>query len=624
VANAMLLVSDEAMIEYAKNILAPDYPDIELATAFHHQAVDLLKIRSAQGTEVVAARAGTALAIKQAQLNLAIVEIPLTSFDIIRAVKEDRLRGKNIAIVTYAETILGIDTIGDLLDINIWQCTMEYGQSPEQTIREAISSGAQVIMGGARVVERAVAMGISCSLIKAGKESLLQAAREIKQIQQALEAEAAKRSFFSTVLDHAHDGIVTIDKDHLITAFNPVAEKIVKTVKASALGQPIAMVLPQLQLNETAASKRSAMHQIVNIRGTRIMCNKVPIVVKGKSFGAVATFQEISKIQQMEAVIRREIYARGHVANFTFADVVGNSLGIVTAVETAKDFAATKFNIMILGETGTGKEVFAQSIHNSSTRVNGPFVAINCAALPAHILESELFGYVGGAFTGANKEGKPGLFEVAHGGTIFLDEIAEMDYVNQGRLLRVLQEKSVVRLGSHKVLPVDVRVIAATNKDLELLMQQNKFRDDLYYRLNVLSLELPPLRERQQDISLYAKVFLQELSADAGWNFKLTPNAVRLLESYPWPGNIRELRNVMQRIAATAKGDLVDDNWLKGIFKQKKGCTSPPMTRDERMSREIKAALIETKGNYTAAAQQLGIHRLTLRRRMQKLGIEEY
>jgi len=618
----LFFLSDDAMIKYTREVLAPGYPDINLATAFSTKAAELLPPYIAQGVEVVAARAGTALAIKQAQLNIPVVEIPITSFDIIRAINENNLLEKNIAILTFSEMILGIDSLGEILGVKIWQYTMKFGQSYDEAVLEAWKNGAEVILGGAGVVEVATRHHLPCSLIKIGKESLLQAAREAKQIQQAIEIETAKRGFFSTILDYAYDGIVTIDNEHNITAFNPAAQNIVKINKAKAMGQPIEKIIPQLHLEKVSNNKQDDIHSIISLNGVKIMCNKIPIVVNGKSFGAVATFQEISKIQQMEAIIRQEIYARGHIAKFNFTDVVGDSTEIKTAIETAKDFAATSYSILILGETGTGKEVFAQSIHNESKRSKGPFVAINCAALPAHILESELFGYVGGAFTGASKDGKPGLFEVAHGGTIFLDEIGEMDYVNQGRLLRVLQERNVVRLGSYKVLPIDVRVIAATNKDLDLLIRENKFREDLYYRLNVLSMELPPLRARKPDIRLYVEAFLNELALGSSRNFTLSRDAIRFLEEYPWPGNVRELRNLLQRIAATSKMDVINSAILMGMFKLKKTNTPALSLREDRQIREIETALATSKGNYSAAAKILGIHRMTLRRRMQKLHIE--
>ncbi|MHC1759103.1 MAG: sigma-54 interaction domain-containing protein [Negativicutes bacterium] len=293
---------------------------------------------------------------------------------------------------------------------------------------------------------------------------------------------------------------------------------------------------------------------------------------------------------------------------------------IKRVVDIAKDYARTESNILITGETGTGKEVFAQSIHNHSQRKKGPFVAVNCAALPSQLLESELFGYVKGAFTGANKEGKPGLFEVAHGGTIFLDEISELDYVNQGRLLRVLQEKTVVRLGSDKVVPVDVRIIAATNKDLGLEVAEKKFRDDLFYRLNVLKLILPPLRERVIDIKDYAMNFLERYLPADRQSMTFRPGALRVLEKFDWPGNIRQLQNTIQRAAVLCKEPFINEATIAH-------CLDVPDKRPNLQSgltQEIEAirqALVKAKGKQTEAAKALGINRSTLWRKMQRLGI---
>ena len=236
-------------------------------------------------------------------------------------------------------------------------------------------------------------------------------------------------------------------------------------------------------------------------------------MIKGYSHGAVATFQPIGAIQASEQKIRLTSHKRGLIAKNTLADIAGESDPIVQAKEQAKLYAQSDSTVIIVGETGTGKEIFAQAIHNASPRARGPFVAINCAALPENLLESELFGYEGGAFTGARKEGKPGLFELAHGGTIFLDEIGEMSLAVQARLLRILEEREVMRLGGDRVIPVDVRVIAATNKDLFHKVTQKSFRQDLFYRLCVLQLRLPPLRERLEDIPHLLERFFKSWTA---------------------------------------------------------------------------------------------------------------
>jgi transcriptional regulator with PAS, ATPase and Fis domain len=615
----LFVLPDEIMVPHAKDVLTARYPDIQIVAVAPTESVEFIQQYMAAGTEIVAARGGIALRVKEARLNVAFVEIPVSSFDVIRAINEAKLHGKSIAVVALTAMVLGIEFLADVLGVYIRHYdVMDYDRNNEKAVLQAHADGAEVILGGILSVKAAMRHNIPGTLIKMGKESLLQAAQEAMHLQEVLEAEKVKRGFLSTIVDYAHDGIITIDKEHAITAFNPIAQKLTRVDTANALGKPLETILPQLNIN----TRKDFFDHIIDINGTKVMCDSVPIMVNSKSFGAVVTLQEISKIQQKEAMIRKETSARGHTANFSFKHIIGKSAAIINTIETARDFAATNSSILISGETGTGKEVFAQSIHRASNRAKGPFVAINCAALPAQLLESELFGYVAGAFTGAQKEGKPGLFEIAHGGTIFLDELAEMDYVNQGRLLRFLQEKTVVRLGSFKVLPVDVRVIAATNKDLESLVRDNKFRNDLYYRLNVLRLEIPPLKERKTDIRLYAEAFLVEFSARSNRKFHLTDDAIRFLEEYSWPGNIRECRNLMERITATSKKIEITASVLSSMLGRNLQASPPPSGKERRLVLEIRKALADARGNYTAAAELLGVNRSTLWRRMQKFNIE--
>lgn len=384
-----------------------------------------------------------------------------------------------------------------------------------------------------------------------------------------------------------------------------------------AIGQNIGSIWHGFEVSELIRTGQEELNKIVQVKNLNVICNKVPIVVNGQLNGVLITFQDITKIQQAEAHIRKEIYNKGHVAQNTFADILGPSGGITRAITLAKEFAATKSNILIVGETGTGKEIFAQSIHNHSPCGAGPFVAVNCAALPAQILESELFGYVGGAFTGANKEGKPGLFELAHGGTIFLDEIAEMDYTNQSRLLRVLQEKSIMRLGSDRVILVDVRVIAATNKDLRELVRTKRFREDLFFRLNVLKLELPPLRERTRDIRLMAEAFLSKHAA-SGRKLWINAPAMKKLESYHWPGNVRELQNTIERLIASCRTETVHAADVAAVLEKWHEYPVKTTFYDEQI-REINDALTKAKGVKSMAAKLLGIDRTTLWRRMRRL-----
>ncbi|MGI6424651.1 MAG: sigma-54 interaction domain-containing protein [Tepidanaerobacteraceae bacterium] len=247
--------------------------------------------------------------------------------------------------------------------------------------------------------------------------------------------------------------------------------------------------------------------------------------------------------------MRRELYLKGHVAQHTFEDIITCSSIMEKAISEARQFAQAEAAVVITGETGTGKELFAQSIHNTSQRKGGHFVAVNCAAVPENLLESELFGYEEGAFTGARRGGKKGLFELAHDGTIFLDEIGELPLKLQARLLRVLQEKAVIRVGGDRVIPINVRIIAATHRNLEASVKNGTFRQDLYYRLNVLRLSLPPLRERKDDIPLLIDRLLEKICNKTAKKPPLLSDAVlKIFCSYHWPGNVRELQNILERL----------------------------------------------------------------------------
>ncbi|HHV61280.1 MAG TPA: sigma 54-interacting transcriptional regulator [Firmicutes bacterium] len=369
--------------------------------------------------------------------------------------------------------------------------------------------------------------------------------------------------------------------------------------------------------------------KIRNIGGVQVITNRIPIVLDDRPVGAVVTFLDIGRIQSLEAKARKELATRGLVARVNFSDIIGSSGVMLRLIETARRYSQVDAPILICGETGTGKEMFAQAIHNASPRAGGPFVAVNCAALPESLLESELFGYVEGAFTGARRQGKLGLFELAHRGTIFLDEVSEMPLSVQARFLRVIQEKEVIRLGDDKVIPVDIRIIAATNRDLEALVQEGKFRRDLYYRLDVLNLTLPPLRERgREDIRACLEYFMRKCELRLGHPLKmLSPEDMEAVLNYRWPGNIRELENFVERLGALANPE--DGSVPAGLVKSMLSCNNALGDGDLRESNEgrarslreveleaIERALRECGGNKRKAAALLGISQTTLWRRL--------
>ena len=610
------LAPDEDMLATAKSTLAKTHPDILLEQGLLSAGVRKARTLAREGVEIVVTRGGTAAAIKEAQLGLTVVDVPITGLDMIRALEEARHCGRRIAVIAFPMMIMGIECLGPILDIDLRCYPIHSEFKAEANVIKALKEGAEVIIGGVIAMKASRKLNHPFVMIRSGAEGITQAILEAERIAEARRLEKVKSTLFQTVLDYAYEGIISIDQDRQVVTFNPEAERITRIDGKRAMSQKIQETLPQLKLERLLTTGKDELGQVIDIGKIQILCNKVPIRVQGTTIGAVATFQDTGKIQQWEANIRKKIYAEEHIATFTFADVIGTSRQIRHCVAVAEQFAAADASILISGETGTGKEVFSQSIHNASKRRQHPFVAINCAALPAQILESELFGYVGGAFTGASQKGKPGLLEIAHGGSLLLDEIAEMDYSLQSKLLRVIQEKKVMRLGSDRIQHTDLRLIAATNKNLKELVAANRFRADLYYRLNVLRLHIPSLRERPEDIEQYVATFLEQHTTKLNRRLRFSRAAMEVLIRHPWPGNVRELQNTIERIVAVCKQDTVQADMVRQMMREDEA--AEPYQRS--IVEPIRQALTNARGKKAEAAKLLGISRSTLWRRMKSLG----
>ena len=296
--------------------------------------------------------------------------------------------------------------------------------------------------------------------------------------------------------EKSHDGIIATNEENRISLFNPEAEKIFHRIKYEVLGKKLEDICSSI--NEKKLNEEEEL--LINIYNKQYLIKKSSIYVKDVNKGSIYSLQNISEMQKLERNIRKKLSSKGLVAKYSLEDTIGKSPACVKMKNKAKKYALTNSTILITGESGTGKEMLVQGIHNISDRAQGPFVALNCAALPENLLESELFGYVDGAFTGAKRGGRQGMFELAHGGTLFLDEMGEMPLSLQSRILRVLQEREVMPLGGESIIPIDVRIIAATNQNLSKMVEEGKFRSDLYYRLNILRIHMPTLAERKEDI----------------------------------------------------------------------------------------------------------------------------
>ena len=447
------------------------------------------------------------------------------------------------------------------------------------------------------------------------------------------------------VLDNPFEGMVIIDDQGVIRHFSRAIEPFYQITAAEAVGRHIREVIPTSGLLDVVRSGKPDCGNTFDMSGRKVIVNRYPIRLGGKIIGAVGKiiFHDLKafvalkhKIGELENTVRRyeleirEIYR----ARYSFEDVIGQSAKLSHAKDAAERLAASASPILLTGESGTGKEIFAQAIHQSSPRRDHSFIRVNCASIPSELFESELFGYKAGAFTGALKSGKPGKFELAHRGTIFLDEIGDLPLGLQAKLLRVLQEKEIEPLGSPRPKMIDFRVIAATNRDLEDRVRTGYFRRDLFYRLNVISIQLPPLREIREDIPILAGHFLMKLrDRSASVVSEIAPEVMAIFRAYDWPGNVRELENVMERALALCPGSTIQPEHLPaGLVQVQARPLSERADRDlkddlshravqEVEKEQLLEALRRSGGNRTEAAALLSIHRTTLYFRLKKHGI---
>lgn len=447
------------------------------------------------------------------------------------------------------------------------------------------------------------------------------------------------------VLDNPYEGTVIIDDQGIIRHFSKADEPFYGITAEEAVGRHIRDVVPKSGLPEVVRSGKPDFGDTFDMNGRKVIVNRYPIRHEGRIIGAVGKmiFHDLKafialkhKIRELESTVRRyeleirEIYQ----AKYSFEDVIGASGKLNRAKEIAMRLAPSDIPILLTAESGTGKEIFAHAIHQASSRRDRPFIRVNCASIPCELFESELFGYDAGAFTGALKSGKQGKFELAHKGTIFLDEIGDLPLGLQAKLLRVLQEKEIEPLGARRPKMIDFRVIAATNRDLEERVREGYFRKDLYYRLNVITITLPPLREIKEDIPVLAGHFLMKLRRRiASAVEEIAPEMMQWLMAYEWPGNIRELENVMERALSLCSGSSIKPEHLPEsmVHVQERPAPASPVQLSpgdplqlavfNAEKEQLVEALRRTGGNRTQAAALLNIHRATLYFRLKKYGI---
>ena len=598
--------------------------DIELHEFIAEQHREkLLALDKRRDIEVIVAGGGNAAMIASMGLETPLVKIQISGFDVMQALWRAQQIAKKAVFINYIEPIEQLERFASLFNIEVQQHTFNSVAQVVDTVLSVLQQPDSVIIGASHVCDIAESMQAKSVFIYS-QDAIHQALRAAEQLALSLQVERVKREKLEAILRSVHDGIIYIDANATVEEFNPAAETILGLKASDTLNQPIAKVIPNSGLERVFHSKKSQYNQLLKVGNTQILSNRIAVFNQGKIIGAVASFQDVKSIRKAEQSLRLNNFANGLVAKHSLDNFIGENSKIKTLLNRAKHFANTDAGILIQGATGTGKELIAQGIHLASKRASGPFVAINCASIPESLLESTLFGYDEGAFTGATKSGKTGLFELADKGSIFLDEIGELPFSLQGRLLRVLQERQIMRLGSNTLLNIDVRVIAATNRNLLEMISQKSFKDDLYYRLNVLNLSLPSLYERTEDIPLFINHFFRRHKLPREQYSTLISHTMPALLSYSWPGNIRELENLIERVATLLKAGIdrheitQEINHSLGIKLNIALATeeSAPLDMQQIERQHMQAVLLASNNNRSIAAKKLGISRSTLWRKL--------
>jgi propionate catabolism operon transcriptional regulator len=608
--------------------------DLRIVSRGFEDAVKEISAAGDAGPDVVVA-GGANGAFLKSRVAVPVVLINPTGFDVMHALARARRASASVALVTHGETPDEVRRFAAAYGIEVVFASYQSAEDAENCVLDLRDRGVGAVVGPGLVTDLAARAGMEAVFLysRASVRSAFDTALEVAQ---ATRSEALRRQRLDNLLQHMRDGVVALDAQGRVEAINRRLAVVLGIDATNAVGRSLLELAPDI----AAALPDADGDALGSVRGVSYVVHRGPLATHGAAAGTVLTFQESRAVERLDRTLRSTQRTQQFTARYRLDDLVGECASMQRVRSLVQRYAKSNATLLILGESGTGKEMVAQSMHHLSARRDFAFVAINCGAFPEALLESELFGYEEGAFTGARKGGKAGLIEVAHRGTLFLDEIGEMPLPLQSRLLRVLQEREVVRLGSTEPTRVDIRVIAATHRALTDGIAAGTFRADLYYRLNILNIALPPLRERPTDLMpLAVELLLQAAKREPQLRTRVRNAEVAgrvlaaigdSLSSYAWPGNVRELQNVIERIAVElADGDGTGVSALTSedlhsiapeLFETRSGARDEALTLRERSRHieadEIRSALASCNGDREAVCKALGISKTTLWRKL--------
>nr|WP_330395793.1 sigma 54-interacting transcriptional regulator [Clostridioides difficile] len=508
-------------------------------------------------------------------VNVPVIPMNMKSTDLLRAIEIAKKYSKKVVLI-LGDNEVSFDYVG-WRNVISTEITEEWFESKYEIRSKVVKYIDQkdeiVIVGGGLACSFARQYGIDSVFATASDESIREAVEYCKKLLDTLGEEKFNNEVLRNILDGIKDGVIAIDSNGSIILYNESAKNMLKVERKCALNKYILDVFPKMEWMLDCLHEKEDVEdrKIRNINNLIVNTRTTLIKVDNSTYGVLGIIQDITKLQNLERKIRFDLNQKGLYARYTFDDFLFKDKLTKEFIEEAKKIGKSDYTTLLYGESGSGKEIIAHSIHNISKRKDRPFVAINCATIAENLLESELFGYEEGAFTGARKGGKRGLFELAHGGTLFLDEINSLSFNIQTKLLRVIEERQIMRIGSDYIIPLDIRIIAATNESLTEKIVMGTFRADLFYRLSSLEINKPPLRDRREDIIPLFNNFVNEVLKDDGLNginsidenFVLTKDEMDKLYNYSWPGNVRELKTIAQKYVVTGKIKLRQDRDFK-------------------------------------------------------------
>lgn len=623
--------------------LAPDFVDraaVEVLDVGFDQAVARVReLQALRPVDVVVAAGSNGGYLRQ-KLDTPVVLVKVGGFDLMQALAQAKALASRVGLVTYEGMAPDMARFGRLFELDVVQRSYRTEDEARACVRDLQAQGVSVVVGSGAAADVADQIGLR-GIFLYSMDAVRSALEDAVEVARASRIELAKRERLNTLLAQLSDGVVAVDQHERIQTLNPAMAHWLGVNPAQWLGRKLSEVCPELSLQHTLRLGLPELEKIERVKGKALIVNRMPIIEQGVLTGAVLSGQDPIRIQRVDRHIRTRIQAPAVSARHELSQLSGQGEAAQRVLRMARSCARSQATVLLTGESGTGKELIAQGIHQASERRDMPFVAVNCAAVAESLLESELFGHEEGAFTGARRGGKIGLIEAAHNGTLFLDEVADMPVSLQSRLLRVLQEREVLRVGATEPTPVNVRVIAATHRDLMAEVDQGQFRLDLYYRLNILRIEVPPLRARWDDLP----TLIDDLQCKVGARLGVSAERARPLmvalrdqaPHYAWPGNVRELENVIERMLAYAPSTgapLADEParaFLRSVAPElwagvRVGVragpqASPGSTKSVAVGPDlahIQAVLAQCGGDRGQACQRLGISRTTLWRRLQR------